>query len=466
MGVRRVDDIDAFWRKVAGWEGAWQVASKLTGLTTTLLQVAQSAGAVGILGGRPYLKTMGDFAKMVREPEGRAVLQEIRESGTISNELTRLMAVEDEASMASLIAETAMKITGIGPLDTALRYQAALTGVNTVEMASQRWAKARFADGAEKRLLENWFQYSPAELDMIRLNPEAALRDAAIRRKAMAGGVKTQINARAADMPKFWQDNAAFRIAFRFQSFNYGQMRLLNFAAQEAARGNPRVMTRLMAAYLAAGWLTLEGRDQIVAWQTDSVKRDRDQNWAQKAAFYLMQGGFFGMMAAPLEGMVRSGEADDSPRATTEKLRQSIQDSVIPPAMSDLLATAGAVNEGLKAQSVQAGLEKWIRETVVPARRLMDRAQPTETMLKAEREALVKKLVTAGMDPAAASAAARAKLPPRVNRYWTKEYRAYWTLREANIQAGMTTEQASNAAKRQMGIPRIPKVFPGDPDKN
>lgn len=295
--------------KLAAAEGSYQAASKMGSIMTGIIQATQLASSSGILGVKPALQA--SMAALKDLVTGRRLIDEIKLSGVIDQDVLSLVGVDDATGALRTAANVAtLHVKG---MDRVLRVHAAIMGKIAAKDAVNklRVAGGQIQRNAAYRLLSDWYDFTDA--DIVRMVKEGMSE--ADYRQAVAGGVKTQVRTRRADMP-LWMSTPGGKIAMRFKTFSYGQARVFHWAAKEITKGNPVPALRLLVASAVVGEGVLTARDMVRSYiehkkskRLASLRKlwekatsgDRDQ--ALSAAGDLLQRSFNNALEAGTMGL-------------------------------------------------------------------------------------------------------------------------------------------------------------------
>lgn len=293
---------------LAGIEGSYQAATKLTGGTSGAVQLTQFASGFGILGGGAGLKAFGKIAKGfgkaasdswkahsarlryaidskdwktaanlidemgagiwndIKRPEW---LREIKDAGVADQDVLDLLGFQDVPQAIRAVTDVAVTATGLKHTDRAARYWSAVQGEIAVRGAVNRLKRGkkflRGGGSADRRLLKDWFGFSD---DRIQSMIDKGLSNDD-RLKAWSGGTKTQVRVRAADLPPWVSSHPLGRMTMRLSTFVYGASRIAGWAVKEASKGNVVPLTRLALGMAIGG----EGVLRLKEWAKDKIEQ-------------------------------------------------------------------------------------------------------------------------------------------------------------------------------------------------
>jgi hypothetical protein len=476
------------WTKAAAVEGTWQAVSKLTGLGTAVIQLSAAANIGAVAGiktaAQGLYKTIADLAKHrkefarlgaeyvmfggpVSDLPHTSELGKIARSDVIGQGAMAMFAHHSDRGLAKQVADTALTVTGVKPIDVGLRYWAAVTGRLAVEEAVKRLRltqDGKVARTADYRLLADWFLFSDADIERMattnRLEPGDVLM-------AYDGGGKTQLRSRNADIPKAVRNSPALQIATRLQTFNYNQAKLMGWLTKEALKGNPKPLVRTVAGYAALGFVTVELRDQLIAALEDREPKPKIENLAGRVAHNFFRSGALGVFGLPFEGGrwkepldEAAGSMDEWERSPAGGMARGLQQywqRAMPPVARDMKSLGEAMEFATKTDSGPGGaLYRFARESVVPFRRAAKRAEPDLATIRRERAALKKELETQGYPQSMADWVVDGVWPYPPPLGASPEYTDYWRNKDALVGAGAKPSEASDL----LGGP--PRRFAGE----
>ncbi|MFA7347305.1 MAG: hypothetical protein WCZ86_06060 [Desulfurivibrionaceae bacterium] len=435
VGMRNVS-------RFIAWEGAWQMTSKLSGLTTTALQLNQTAMAFARYGTKAYFEGWKDMAAAIPswKEHGNAI-HDVIMSGAIESAYMEQIELGEE-ELARKVSNFVATVTGIKPVDSFLRVQAALVSEAALRGTAERlqkfsaggrlsWAAQRRME-ADEDLLRSWMKLTENQIKALKKKGKAGITDS-MRLLAHHAGSRTQIRVRKSDLPAVTRNHPVWRLIFRFQQFNIGQARLLWLASEELAAGRPGMMLRMILGYLAVGWLTLEMRNRIVELMVGERDPRTKRPKAVPAELFeiLVKAGMFGFWSRATERVweefAKADSVDDATRIT-----KTVIDSLSPqvPVVSDVTAVVKGVVRGAETRSVVAGLDETVKESVVLWRRLRNRVHPSEAIAKARVDEAVKVWKSQGLNSADISDM-KSLLPITPDRYATPAFQAWATARNA-----------------------------------
>lgn len=446
-------------RTLARLEGAWQALSKLTGIGTAIVQIGQTAAPAGLFGSKAYLQGWGKYLEGVLDKVKGQVgeIDRVRLSGAIENSVLELSTVNGPADVAQKLADIGLTVTGVKPVDTFFRYHAAMVGRIAAEDAVRRLkvVNGKVVRDAQFRLLNDWMLLDEAAVN--RLAETRTLTDDDLVMAYQAGS-KTQIRNRTADLPAAVSRNPLMSVMMRFQQFNYGQVKILGWAAKEAAKGNVAPLARMTVAYAAAGWVTTQLKNKVLAWIERKEERPVPEGLLNELIFYTTKGGMYGMFSRLYEGQVEPDMADASSAQRSSRFAQDVQRSLVPPIVSD-----AAINPmAAKAYADKTGgglkdfLDEWARRSIVVYGRASRRNEPDYWYIDRMRREMRDELNAQGYKPGDVQWYLDALYPVPAPRGATEEYRTYRENYETLVKMGYTPAQA----RKELGP--APDKFAGD----
>lgn len=503
LGTHKSAEAEDALRTLASVEGAWQTTTKLTGIGTTIKQVSQTSAAYGVLGGKAWTQALGVVAHDLAS--GRAEIAAIRNSGAVTNDIRQMMGVDNLPKMMHFFGDIGITMTGVKATDVGLRYHAAIAGRIAVEDAVRglKIERTRDAGGAavttvdrvgdksksgggviqrnaQYRLLRDWFGYEDS--DIVRMAGSGLNKQDRVM--AYTGGVKTQLMSRNLDMPKWMHDNPMAKVLTRFQTFNYQQAKLLGFVAKEAAAGNITPMARTIAGYAVTGYLTTEAVKRALGWMESKMTMDEakrraheltgipapDMTHEEMAGMLvadMLKSGMLGMYGKPMEDVLQRSEKD--PEFDWMDLMKASGNAIEGLISVPLLRDAGSLfKSGAYAAKTGGGAPAWIdeflREAIVPYKRLAMRNDPDYAGIRAMRAEAKASLEAIGIDDTSIENWLNVKMPtpaPRGARQEFVDYKA--KVAEKATKTGQY-DMAREQVERKSGG-RAPRTFESDAEK-
>ena len=297
-----------FAHAVSGIEGSFTALTKLTGGSTGIIQLTQLASGIGTLGVKAGAQAAGIIAKsyakatldsyssivarlrnaigrkawaeaadlidtmpgvMWKDVKAAPLMKELRDSGVMDQDVLDLLGFQDVPQAIRAVTDVGITLTGLKHTDRALRYWASVQGEIAVKDALHRLSRGpkflRGGGAADRRLLSDWFGYSDDRITAMLENGMSADD----RLKAWAGGVKTQVRVRSADLPPLVTTAPYGRMVMRLQTFQYGAARIAGWAVKEASKGNPKPLLRMATAFVVGG----EGVLRLKDWAIDKIEQ-------------------------------------------------------------------------------------------------------------------------------------------------------------------------------------------------
>lgn len=469
-------------KKAVAAEGTIMTTTLLTGLGTTIKQMAQGAAGTGILGFKPMaqgaVQSIGDLVKVMKQEPN--TLASIRRSGAVESDLMEMLSMDQADGWGRKVADVALTVTGVKPVDKALRYWTAAAGkiATTDAVKNLKLAGEDVVRDRNYRFLKNW----------VRMDDEAILRLAQTRKlskqdevMAFHAGARTQIRTRSGDMPTILTSHPASRVLARFQSFNYGQMRILQHGFDEAAKGNAIPLARLLAAYSAAGFIQVELFRNAMALLEDKEPRAVPEELQWRLAYNLAQSGMFGLLGRSAEAYtdprnLDRASDDEGENYNWNALKKSVNfgAAFTPPSVglvNDMMRSADKLIEG---EDPWVTTQKLARKRIVLLNRLAKRGEPDRQFVETEREKERQRLKGQGWSTEAIRWHLDANLPLPTEPYAPKE-RVEWDRRyyllvgqlgykpsEAREELGPKPPMIGKAKERKETRVRVSDLGPGD----
>jgi len=386
------EPLDRAERKLSAmvaWEGAYQVVSKLSGLTSTVKQLNQMASTYSVLGFKAGQKAMN--RAVLDLFQGRKEIMQVFRSGAIQSALLDAMAMRDYSKAARLVSDVGVTITGLKPVDAALRVHGAIAGRIAVEdlIKGLKIGPKGIVKDAKYRVLSDWFLYTDDDIAEM-----AAKKVLSYEQEVMAyhGGAKTQVRNRPSETPAALKNSPIWRVMTRFQMYNYGQTKILTYALHEARKGNPAPLLKMAATYTAMGWITGTLNDKIKAAWTNK-KEGKRNDLADELQWSVLNSGMLGIFGRPLETAEALTQGDDEVTGAeySRALQKGIVESPVPPALNFFVNMAGSASYAMKNNlGPLEALDDFARNEVVPYGRTSKRTDPDYNYIKRMRRDIKK----------------------------------------------------------------------------
>jgi hypothetical protein len=379
--------------QLLNWSRSYVVASYLTGLATTAVQLSTGANTAALLGAgrslRGALQALTD----------RQVLRRIRMAGIIDSTQMNILAMDDPRLAPNRIASTLMEVTGVAPIDRLMRYHAAATGrLGVVDMISYlaETPAARRRTSSTYRLLRDWFEYTDNDINTMIISYNStgqvfppSQRGRILESQAFYGGVKTQGIVSHERMPEALFRHPNGRWWFMLQTFAYSQMRMLNFAWKEALRGNPKPYLVLLLGFAATGY----GKQKIEEYLKGKKSEKLTGSDLEKLLYFATKGGHYGLLEPVVRPILAQRVGASEPKGAAG-LRKTMSEVLTPPDVKAVVNSWFPMSVGLGAEAAErvvrtAGATKTANEikqfkgqfptpldaaytSVMPVRRIVD----------------------------------------------------------------------------------------------
>lgn len=456
--------------------GAYEAVSKLTGFTTAVMQLGATANAAGQLGFKAYAKGLMQATMNLENGWGR--MADIRMSGAVSPDLVSLMGMKDAHELARQIADVALTVTGVKPVDTALRYHAALTGRVAVEDALRSLKKESAVTGgkavvprnANYRLLADWFHYTHDDIERM-LASGLSEKDIVT---AYHGGAKTQMRSRAADLPKEFS-SPVMKTLFMFNTFNIQQGKFLAQLVKEGKRGNWAPLGRTLVAS-AALFAVPEAKKMVQAWLSNKEPAPPPDDLVTRVMMDVTNGGLLGMYGLSLsDGWASDLEEPDTRMKVLTDLLNRTANIVSPPLLREAKYLGDAVKFAQKttspaepapwvAEMLGRTTDEFFQKSFIWYGRARKWGDDDRAAVLRQRSKYRDMLEKAGFTDGDIDKYIDRQFPMPAPRGATSQYKTFQELVKANMASGMGRDAARETAIDTFGG-RAPKKFAGEKDK-
>lgn len=426
-------------------EGASQALAKLTGIGTAIVQIGQTAATSGIYGNKAYFQAWAKYLQSasmgVRGDWGE--IHRVRMSGAIENSVLEMASIDGASDVAQKLADIGLTVTGVKPVDILFRYHAAMTGRIAAEdavRALKRGVDGKIVQDAKYRLLKDWMLFDDKAMERLADTKQLTDDDLVM---AYHAGAKTQIRNRAADLPSVGSRMPILRVLTRFQQFNYGQVKILGWAAKEAAKGNVIPLGRMVVAYAAVGYVTTELKNEVLSWIEKKEKREVPEDLMTRLAYYVTNGGMFGLFSRVFEGQLNPDVAEGSDAQKNYRFSEDVKRAVVPPIVSDISNIGPAITFAQKTNGgLPSFLDEWARRSVVIYGRLKKRSEPDYSYIDRARRDARKELLEQGYSEGDVNWYLDSVFPTPPPRGATDEYVTYRKNYEEMVKMGYTPGEA------------------------
>ena len=392
-------------RQIAATDGAWQSLSKLTGFGTAVAQLSQMTVSYAILGEKATAKgwvnlvdgAVRSMVPFLRDNDAAKAFQAIRLSGAIDEGILDYPDLGRPEALMRKATEIGLTVSLVKPFDAMLRYHAAVAGEIAVRDAVAKLKvgeNGQVVRNASSRLLEEWFLFRPVDIQRLAETRSLTRQDMLM---AYHGGAKTQIRNRLADQPTILNNVPALRVIWRFKQFVYGQTKIVNHLVAEAAQGNVTPLMRFMVVGSAIGVFNTELREHVVAWMEGKEVEKNPEELSDWILANIIRSGLYGGYGEGANFFVGAESESQS--------INRIERVLTPPLISDGInafeasafatKTVGPMREEPVEWAKAAGSE-WARNTIVLARRAMNRGEPDRNAIDARREEAARRLRAQG----------------------------------------------------------------------
>jgi hypothetical protein len=435
-------------KEIVSIEGAWSTTTKLTGIGTTIKQLGQTGAGIGILGPKAMGKAAIELAKDFRQ--NWKTLKGIRLSGAVESDLMEIIAIDQASKAAGAVANVAMTVTGVKGVDKSLRYWTAQAGLVATDDAIQRLkvlANGEIKKDRHYRFLKEWVMFDD---DAIRRLAGSRQMKGADKVMAYHAGAKTQVRVRSGDLPTFLTGHPLTRILARFQSFNFGQMKVLGFAVNEAKKGNLTPLMGMTAGYAAMGWVTDELLRSTMAWMEDKQKKEIPEELGWRLAYYVSQAGMLGLLGKSIEAASDPNELQDAEDDDQNygwkwfKGQLGNVGKMNVPILSDVKAWTTAADEVMRGRSAPEAMGDALRRQIVPLNRVMKRGEPDLAYIDRLRKQVRQQWREDGISESVIKQMLDAYVPLPSERKSSAPRREWTSDWHDLMEAGVSTSEASD----------------------